>query len=335
MGALVRIDNHRFTRVAGFFQQLLRPRRIIFVAPLFSVLVIRRPRIDRGIVQLTQAFGCGRHHLRDIQRRGDCLAHLHVLQHRILRLEQQHMLDGIVRAEHGQRLDTFQFAHIRVGDLACIDGARHQAGLRGGRVRHHLELHVVHQRPLRTQVAVRLVARRRSVILECAQQRVLAALPFLEHVGAGADRLDPRAIGRHRILGQNRGHAAIRARQGIQEYRRLAVHLHHDRLRIRRAHLRDLQTVAAIEIAAATPVRLGVHVALPAPEHVGRGQRGAVMELDAVTQCEGIGQPIRRQVHGLGQQRADRAVFTVAHQPFHNVQHHAIGRVIAVDAGVG
>ncbi|KAG1065089.1 hypothetical protein G6F40_017837 [Rhizopus arrhizus] len=59
------------------------------------------------------------------------------------------------------------------------------------------------------------------------------------------------------------------------------------------------------------------------------------MELDAVAQLERIGLAVRADVNRLGQQRADRAVLAVADQAFDDVQHHAVGGVVAVDAGVG
>ncbi|MNR47712.1 hypothetical protein D3C85_1668490 [compost metagenome] len=74
---------------------------------------------------------------------------------------------------------------------------------------------------------------------------------------------------------------------------------------------------------------------LPGPQHVGGGQRLAVVEFDAVAQLERVGLAVGTDVDGLGQQRADLGIFAIGDQAFHDVQHHRVAVAVAVDARFG
>ena len=65
---------------------------------------------------------------------------------------------------------------------------------------------------------------------------------------------------------------------------------------VRRLDRLDLEAVAAVEIGQAAPFGLRVEIAVPAPQHLGRGQRRAVVEGDALAQAEGVGLAVGRDL---------------------------------------
>jgi hypothetical protein len=127
---------------------------------------------------------------------------------------------------------------------------------------------------------------------------------------------------------------SVRARLSRKQGVRLADP-HRHRVGIRRLDGFDLDGTAPVELGQAAPFDLRVHVAVPAPDHVGRGHVGAVVELHALAEPEGVGAPVLGEVDLLGEQRADGAALAVGHESFHHVQGHGIGVVVPVDAGIG
>ena len=214
-----------------------------------------------------------------------------------------------------------------------VDGFRGHAELDRGGVGNDLQLHHVHTGRLQADVAVGPGAFGRLVAGEARQRDAASALPVGELERAGADRPVPRAVRLHRGLAEDAGHAAIGARQRIEEESASAVDAHHDGGRIGGFHLEHLEVVAPVELRQAAPLGLRVHVAVPAPEHVRRVQLVAVVEAHVAAQPEGVGQPVCRGFDGLGQQGLDVAALAIADQAFHDVEHDAVGVVVAVRAG--
>jgi hypothetical protein len=333
--ALVGKQANRLSAVAGLGQQLLRRAQVALVAARLRAAVVGAGRRHDRIVDGRKALGHGARDLGRVERQGECAAHAHVLQHRVGGLKQQRH-----HAHHRRGVDddVAASAHLdHVGRARAqegVDASAVERGLCGRRIGNDGEAQIL---DLGLLAAGESVARlgARNVAVETREFHVLAALPFLELVGAGADRFLPLAVGVDRAAVQHRGAAAIGARHHRQEEAARALELEDHGLRVGCFDRQHLGHALAVELGQAAPAAGGLQVALPAPHHVVGNQRGAVLELDAFAQREGVGQSVGGGVDTARKHGPDRGVLAQRDQALDHVQQHVVRVVVAVAARVG
>ncbi len=334
-GALVGEDRDLLALVAGLLQQLPGLGRVVGEALLLDLAIIFRGHVDRRVVGLAEAVRDIGDELGKVDRGGDGLAQGLVLHQRVARLDDQAVPDRVRRDGERDIGGVLEVGHVRFRHQRHVERAREQAGLHRRRVGDDHEARFLHQRALRADIAVAPVALGRDVAVEGEELDRLAALPFAEHEGAGADRLVPASVGLDRILVEHGRAAAIGPGERVEEEPVRLVDLHDEAVGVGRRGRYDLEAVAPVEIRKAAPVGLRVHVAVPAPQHVGRGHGGPVVELDALAQMESVGLAVRRDLQLFGEQRADRAVLGIADEAFDHVHHDGVGVAVAVHARIG
>ncbi len=225
---------------------------------------------------------------------GDRLAHLQVLQVLVLEVgfenDDVRRIVGVARlleADLRALLQPFDVPIRNRRAVADVDVAGLERDGARGRIEHEAGDQAVDMRQ-------RLV----PVVRVALPDHMAAAHPLLEDVGAGADRRRVVDVGQRigvavAMLRNDRG---FRRRQRGQQIGRRLFQTQHDRVLVRRLDRLDLG-----EGGAAARMQLLLHA--DGERDIRRGEILAVVPLDPLAQLEGVGQPVRRDLPGRGEQR--------------------------------
>ncbi len=257
-----------------------------------------------------------------------------IRQNRIAGVEEICVPDGRLRSVNAEVRLVLEFGRSHGVDIDQIEVPGEQRRLRHRAFPYNLPAQHVDRRALAAAIAIGRPAPA-GIVLEAVQLDIAPRSVVSHHVGAGADRLVPAAVGVDGIGVQHRHRTAVEARHCRQKHRIRFGKRDDEGVIVLCLCGRHLDVVLAVEKVLAVGFGSLSCEPVPGPFHITGGHFFAIVKLHALSELECVGASVLGNLVALGQHGDDAEIARIGYEPFDHVTVHFIGVAVARHARIG